>query len=540
MAETARALATLARNRALMRVAATWLLFVLSEYSVWIAMLVYAYGRGGASTAGVVAVAQLLPGVVAAPVLSTIADRGSPIRVLVGGYAVQTVGMFLTAIVLYSHGSPLLAYAGAVVASTAITATRPAQAAITPALARSADELTALNAVLSWLENFGVMAAGALTGLALSTGRAGLVFALGAAATAAAAAMLATVRVPDQTVEDEQPQPAFAAFVEGFRILGQRRQPRLLVGLITAEYVVIGALDLLFVVLAVSVLHRGSQWAGFLNTAYGVGGVAATAITVALIGRLLSAPLILAAATIGVALAATAFSHSVIATLLLLGAVGVGRAVLDTAAHTLLQRTVSPDVLGRVFGVVEGLTMAGLAAGSLLVPLLGNFGGTDTALIGTALVVPLVLALGGRAITSLDAAARVPVVELSLLRAMPHFRALPAAALEGLAHAVVRETFDDGDLIIRQGEPGDRFYAIAQGKVDIFVDGERVATRERPEGLGEIALLRAVPRSATVVAAGRVVLYGLDGDRFITVVTGHEPTSRRAHAVATARLPDGD
>ncbi|MEP7179778.1 MAG: cyclic nucleotide-binding domain-containing protein, partial [Pseudonocardiales bacterium] len=223
-------------------------------------------------------------------------------------------------------------------------------------------------------------------------------------------------------------------------------------------------------------------------------------------------------------------------TVVLLGAIGLGRAVLDMAAHTLLQRTAPADVLGRIFGVVEGLSMAGLAAGSMLVPLLIHLGGTGAALVGTAAILPLALLLGGRAIASLDAAARVPIVEIALLRSMPHFRALPTPALEGLAQAARRCTFADGETIIRQGEPGDLFYAIADGQVDVSLDGVHIATNRRPEGLGEIALLRKVPRTATVVADGPVVLYALDGATFVTVVTGHAATRRHAEAVATTRL----
>ena len=541
MARPRQALAALASNRALARVSITWLLFIVSEYAVWIAMLVYAYGRGGATTAGVVAVAQLVPGVVVGPLVSTIADQRSPVLLLVSGYVVQTAGMAITAVVLYTGGPPLAAYGGAVLASTAITATRPGQATLIPALARSADELTAANAVLGWMETVGIVLAGTLTGLALRSGQPGLVFALGAACTTLAAVLLAALRIPPIAVDDGAARPgAMAAVLQGIVILKRRPQPRLLVGLITAQYVLIGALDLLLVVLAISVLHRGAQWSGYLNTAYGVGGLAAGALTIMLLGRRLGRPIMFAVATVFLALAATAFAPKPLITLLLVGAVGFGRAVLDTATRTLLQRTVPSDLLGRIFGVVEGLSMAGLALGSLLVPLLTQLGGTRAALIGTAAVLPLAVLLGGRAITSLDAAANVPVVEIALLRSMKHFRALPTPALEGLAQAAQRRIFVDGQTIIAQGDNGDVFYAIAEGEVDVWVDGIHVGLRRRPEGLGEIALVRKIPRSATVVAKGPVVLYALDAEAFLTVVTGHEATRRYVDAVATSRLTGRD
>jgi MFS family permease len=535
------ATAVLFGNSGLARVVSSWLLFVLAEYGVWIAMLVYAYAQGGATTAGVVAVAQLVPGIFVSPLLATLADRHSPIPVLVWGYAVQTAGMAVTAAALYAGGPALLAYSGAVLASTAVSVTRPAQAALTPALARSPDELTATNAVLGWLESVGIVLSGALTGVALGIGQVGLVFAAGAGCTVVAGLLLCRLRVAGIAAEDDAGAPAdgvgaWGEVREGLAVLRSRAQPRLLVAMTAAEYLVIGALDLLFVIVAVSVLHQGEAWAGYLNTAYGVGGVVAGVITIGLVGRRMSRPIVFAAAALGLALAATVLSRSPALTLALLAVAGLGRSVLDTATSTLLQRSVPPHQLGRIFGVVEALMSAGLALGSLYVPLLTRLGGPDVALLGTAAVVPLVVLLGARTIHTLDDEARVPIVEIALLRSMPHFRALPTPEMEGLAGALERRTVAGGEVIIRQGDPGDQFYAIADGRVAVWIDGDRVATRQRPDGLGEIALLKNVPRSATVIADGPVVLYALSGAQFLTVVTGHDPTRRRAAAAAAPRL----
>lgn len=535
MTQTGRSLRALATNRALTRVAVTWELFVLAEYTVWIAMLVYAYDRGGATAAGIVAVAQLVPSALVAPVFATWADRG-PVRVLVVGYALQTLGMLVAALALLSDGPPLVAYGGAILASACVSAVRPAQSALTPGLARTVEELTAFNAVTGWLENLGIMVAGALTGLGLALGGPGLVFAGATCLTLVAALLLLGLHAPASSVESDEQSSPFAAVAEGVAVLRRHREPRLLVALLTAEYVVIGAVDLLFVVVAIDVLGQGPEWTGYLNTAYGVGGVAASLVTVALLGRRLGWPLVAATTLLGGALAVTALSHEVPLTLLLLGLVGLGRAVLDVAARTLLQRSISPDLLGRVFGLTESLSMAGLAVGSLLVPLLASLGGNEAALVGTALVVPVVLLAGSRSISHLDNAARMPVVEIALLRSMPHFRALPTPEIEGLARAAERRELVDGEVLMSQGEPGQDFFAIAEGEVAISVDGRPRGTRTRPEGLGEIALLRRVPRTATVTARGPVVLYRLEGEQFLTVVTGHDATARRADDEAARRL----
>jgi hypothetical protein len=172
-----RAFGSLAGNRALLRVLAAHLMFTLTEYAVWIAMLVFAYSRGGTAAAALVAVAQLVPAAVVAPVVAALADRRSPVVLLAGGYLAQAAAMAGTAAAV-SAGAPLAAYAGAVVAATAVTTTRPAQAALIPSVAATPDQLTAANVVAGWMEAAGVAAAGLLAGVLISLAGVGSVFAV--------------------------------------------------------------------------------------------------------------------------------------------------------------------------------------------------------------------------------------------------------------------------------------------------------------------------------------------------------------------------
>ena len=239
---------------------------------------------------------------------------------------------------------------------------------------------------------------------------------------------------------------------------------------------------------------------------------------------------------IGAALALSALSTAVAATVVLLAVVGGGRALFNLATRTLLQRAVPAEVVGRVFGVAEGLAMAGLAVGSALVPLLVAAGGTVAAVLGTAAILPLVALVGGPVLFALDAAADVPIVEIALLRSLRMFHALPAPALEGLARSVEPVGLTAGEVLIREGEPGDRFYAIADGLLQVTIGGVPVATKVRGDGIGEIALLYSVPRTATVTAASPAAVFALTREAFLAAVTGHAPTSRAAAAVADERL----
>jgi hypothetical protein len=180
--------------------------------------------------------------------------------------------------------------------------------------------------------------------------------------------------------------------------------------------------------------------------------------------------------------------------------------------------------------------MAGLAAGALLVPGLVHLGGSRLALLGVAAVLPLAAAVGGRGLFSLDSGTPVPVVEIALLRSLPLFAELPAPALEGLARALTPVTVPAGTVLIRQGEPGDAYYAIAAGEFEVRQNGHLLRHCGRGEGVGEIALLRDIPRTAAVVAHTDATVYKLDREPFLTAVLGHAPTQRQADSITDARL----
>ena len=530
------AFSSLAGNTALLRVLAAYLLFILTEYAVWIAMLVFAYNRGGTAVAGLVAVAQLAPAAVVAPVAASLADRRSPVVMLAGGYLAQVAGMAGTAVAI-GAGAPLAAYAAAVFAATAVTTTRPAQSALIPSLAATPDQLTAANVVAGWLEAAGAAAAGLLVGVLISLAGVGSVFAVCAGLGLAAALLVAGLRAPSLAAETEaEADTSTAGVAEGLRLAVRQPRLRLMLALLTADAVVVGALDLLVVILALTVLGRPPSWAGYLEFAFGAGAVLAATVSALLVGRRLGGPILAAALGLSGALAVIAFGPGLAGTVILLAVAGAGHLLLEVATRTLLQRSVPPRLIGRIFGVLEGFTMAGLAIGALLVPALAHLGGSRLAVLGVAAVLPLAAVAGGRAVFRLDAGTAVPVVEIALLRSLPLFAELPAPAIEGLAAALRPIRLETGAVLIRQGDPGDAYFAIAAGELDAEQDGHFLGRYGRGDGVGEIALLRAVPRTATVIAHTAATVYQLDRDLFLTAVLGHAPTRRQAEGIAVARL----
>jgi len=519
------------RNPDLRRIELAFVGFNAAEWGVWIALLVYAYERGGATTAGIVAVVQLVPAAIFAPMAASFGDRHSPTRVLAVGYLAQSVAMAATASVLLTDGPPVLAYALAAVAATAVTVSRPAQAVLLPSLARTPEELTAANVVSGWIESVAVLGSPALAGVLLGAGGAGTVFAVMSGVVLVSAALVAPVSC---TATNDSASVADA--FDALHVVAHEPGPRSLVWLLAVEAVAIGALDVLYVVLAVGILHHSGSTAGYLNGAFGAGGVAGVAATALLVGRRRLAPALLGGLGLwAAALAVIAAVPSTATAFLLLAIAGVGRTLLDVAGRTLLQRTARPEVLARVFGLLEGVTMVGLAVGSIaasgFVALTGNRG----AFVCFAVLLPVCAVVVLRGLLGADAVA-LPVVELARLRALPIFAPLDAAVLEGLARCLEPREVPAGTQVIREGERGDLFYVVADGELDVTIGGELVRTLERGDCFGEIALLRDVPRTASVTARTQSLLDALDGVSFISAVTGHDPSARAAGELVRGRL----
>lgn len=511
-----------ARNRRLLRLGVAFALFNGAEVGVWISLLVYAYNEGGATAASVMALVQVVPSIVAAPWIGSWADRLRPGRVLLAGYVAQAAMMALAAALIAAGGPFGAILLAAPLINLAVCATRPAQGALLPSVVASPEELAAANAGENWLESAGTIAGPVAAGVLLAAGGAELALAGMALVALAAAVLVLGLSGPPPFADDDQPEGSVAQTLAGVRTIVADPPTRTLVGLLGAQYVLLGAMDLLYVVLAIDVLDLGDAGAGYLTAAFGLGGLAAIAVTASLVGRRRLAPALFAGGALacGTLLIIAAWPSRTIA-FLLIGLSGAGRAVFDVTGRTLLQRTASPAALAAAFGLLEALLNAGLALGSLIVPLLVAAGGPTAALAGTGAMMLAGLLLALPRLRSIDASAVVQIVEINLLRGIRLFAALPAPALESLARGLQRVPAAAGDVIIRQGEHGDRYYAIARGELDVAIDGAHVRTCTAPEGVGELALLHDTLRTATVTARTDADLYALDREPFLQALTGH-------------------
>ena len=278
-----------------------------------------------------------------------------------------------------------------------------------------------------------MLVAPAIAGVLLAVSGPGWVFLLMGSAVAVGAILVAGI--PGPAANPSGGTNVREELQEGFSVVMREPSARTLVGLLGAEQVALGMLDVLYVVLAVGALGMGDGGAGYLNAAFGLGGVLGIAVTASLVGRARLMPAII------VSLGAWAISFVIMSVwttaagaLFLLALAGAAHTLFDVAGKTLLQRTAPPEVLARVFGVLEALMMAGIGLGSILAPLLVHLGGVRAVILGTGILLPLLALIAGRRLLALDATAHVPVVEIGLLRSLPLFSMLSPPALEGIAH----------------------------------------------------------------------------------------------------------
>ena len=419
------------------------------------------------------------------------------------------------------------------------TAFRPAQAALVPSLAQTPQELTAANVVATTIESAGIFIGPALGGFLLAVSSTGVVFLVTAATFVWSAALVLriTPKPAPQPKEGAPHEPFLSHAAGGFRAIAGDRGLRVLVGLFAAQTFVMGALSVLVVVASIEVVGLGSSGVGILNSALGVGGLLGAVAAAAFVGReRLAVGFALGILLWGLPIALIGIWPSAVLAIVMLGCVGVGNTIVDVAGMTLLQRSADDEVLARVFGVLESLIVGSIALGAAAAPLLIAAVGVRGALIATGAFLPVLVALSGRRLAVIDSTATPPLALVELLRAIPIFGPLPAPALERTASRLVPVHVAAGTEIIRVGEPGDRFYIVEKGEVEIVPEGQPPSVHGPGSYFGEIALLRDVPRTATVRARADVDLLALARDDFLAAVNGDPESRQAADMVVMSRL----
>jgi len=511
-----------------------------ASWSFTIALGVYGFEAHGVVGVGLVALVRLLPGALASPLAGLIADS-RPRRTVLIGSALAMAAVLAGAAVAASLG----ASTGVVFIFPALFAVLssgyvPAESAMFPLLARTPQELSASNVNHSAMENAGFITAAIATGFLLTATSPGFVFGVASAVLVLVVIALLGVQRDSRPeyADDGELSGAVREITLGLRTLVAHPAVRLASLTLIVLLLFEGFADVILVVFALELLHLAEGSVGFLNASWGVGSLVGGACLALLLDR---GKLVVAIAGGSLVLGAATMLPGIwpkqAALYIAWFGIGIGFVFVEVAAKTLMQRLGSDETMGRVVSALESGRLAAMALGSLgaiaLIELLHPRG----ALIALGALMPVFVIFCWSRLRAYEVGAPVAEGPYRLLRENSIFAPLPVATVERLSHDLDPVEVPAGEEVIVQGEIGDRFFLIEQGEVEVFENGVFRRNEGPGESFGEIALLRDVPRTATVRTTAQTRLLVLERDQFLLAVSGHRRSHQVAHTVIDDRWP---
>ena len=509
-------------------------LWTTAEAIYLVGLIVYAFGVGGPPLVALVTVLQSLPSVVLAPAFMAATTRLRRPRLLAGVLTVRCVTVAAAGLLLAMNGPVVGVLALAAIDGLASTVLRPIRGTLVPMIARSPDELVAANVGITT-----GMSAASLLGPALAPG----------SWSWRASRPRSSSRPPCSSSRWQQraacamsrtPRNHVRCSVQGLAgltALAQLTAARTIVAVTVGQRFVRGMLTVLVATAALELLGMDDAGVGVLNSAVGLGMVLGSVLSVALVGQpRLAAAFSGAIALQGIGLAGPALVPLVLPTIVFFVASGAGKAILEVAGNSLLQRTVPTAARGQILALLESFVTAALAAGAVTASILVDRLGPTGALLAAGGLEVVLVVISWPWVRRVDDAAVVPERELRLLRGVAFFRPLQLTTIEDLAGRLEDVHVTAGAEVVRQGEPGDCFFIVESGRLEAVIDGVPVSELGPGDSFGEIALLRDVPRTATVRATADATLVSLAQDDFLSAVTGHTDSSAAVEAVVTSRI----
>ena len=524
-------------NTRLRRVAETWGLWVVGEWAFLVLLSVTAYDRGGTTAVAVVAAVRMIPGALAAPLLSLAADRVSRVRVLVAILLSWTVLVAVVpAVLLVDSLVPLYALVGT--ASITATLLRPAINALIPQVVDRPDELTAGNSAYSIVEAAGSLVGPLVAGALVATVSTSARYLVVAITFAVAAAISATIRTDSQPAE-RRGRSGWRRILEplvGFPALVASPRLRTVFVVIMAQTTTRGALNVIVVAIAIALTDSGLSATGLFFAALGAGGVVGGLITLLGARWRPGPPFILGMTMWGVPLLVIAAHPTAVVAWLGIAAIGLGNALGDVYGFTLMHRLIPDHLLGRAFGAFWGTASATQALGAAIAaPLVTGLGLRATLLV-VGIVMTLIPLLSWFSVRQVNADLSVDEHDVDVLHRCKLLAPLTRVTLEQLSRRASARTVSTGSAVIEQGETGEAFFVVDSGELDVLVDGTTVRRLGPGDCFGEIAALNHTPRTATVVARRPCRVLTLDGADFVLAVTGHRPADRAARRKARERV----
>jgi MFS family permease len=536
MSRAPAALAALTSRTGLRRVLVAYCLFDFVEFFVWLVVILWAYDVGGAPLAGLAALVQLLPAALLAPAVAAFGDRMSRGTALVLAHGTVGVTCLATMAALLLDAPVVAVIACSTATTTAIAVVRPIHFAALPQLATTPDELVSGNSMSSVADGTFRFLGPVAAGVVVSVLGYGQGFGIASLLCLVAAVLCSRLELLSPVVDEEE-VGGLGVALEGIRTLWGDWGSLALLLVMTIDFVVTGALDVLGVAYA-DVLGLEATGAGFVVGSLGIGGLVGAVMGASLSrGRRLGPVVVLGGMAEGGAFAAVALAGGLTLAMVLLAMAGTAGAAMIVSGRTLLQRATDDRVLARVFAIQESTTLLGTALGAILAPLAIEWFTPRGAFVPIGLGCVLVALTGIAFIRQLDARAAFRPQETALLRGVPFLSVLPEYDIERLAKNSRWDVVVPGAVVIAQGGVGRAFYVVAEGEFAVTVDGARRPLTLGPgTGFGEIALLHAVPRTATITAvtAGRLLV--VQADDFLAAVTGSADGRALAEEVTAVLL----
>jgi MFS family permease len=529
-------------NPGLRRVQLAFAGSLLGDWAYATAITVWAYLEGGATAVGVFAAARFVAMALAGPLGALVADRVSRRSFMMSTDLIRAAMVSVAAVSMGLDGPAFVVYALGLLSGVVGAPFRAAQAGLLPSLVSAPDELTASNAVAANLENVVVFVGPSLGALLVGATNVEVVFWLNVATFLWSFLMVRGIRVEERPSagddsQDPEKTEGFATEVmAGFATVTRDANLRAVALLAAAQGFIWGALTVFTVVIAVRTLDLGPEGVGYIDALLGVGTVIGGIVVMTRIARgRLGQDMAVGVLGWSLPLLVMAAFPSPAAVLVALAVIGLMDPWVNLGLETIPQRISPAQVISRVYAAVESALVGAMALGAGLAPLLMHLLGFRGALAVVGGLVAVYAVTTFPRMRRLDARLVEPE-GLALLRSLPLFAPLPPAQQETLAQGLTRVEVVGGTTVVTEGETGDTFYIIAAGEVEVTQDGRPLRVEQAGDFFGEIALLRDVPRTATVTATTDTVLLAMERQDFLAAVSGVQESRLAAQDVVSRRL----
>ena len=521
------------RHRDLRLLITSFLIDQIGSWSYLVVIGVYVFDRTHSTQwLAALAVCRWGPGLLLASYGGVLADRYERVTVLIVSSLVSAVLMTGMAVVVAIDAPLGLVLALTALASAAVTPYQPASGALLPEVVGERD-LAAANSIFSALENLVVVIGPGIGGLLLLTGRPAIGVAINAASFAAAAAITARLRVRSRG--GAAGSSIGQQLAAGFKALAARPVAVAIILFAALDSAVYGASTVLYVPLSIR-LGTGTDGYGYLLAASALGGVLGAGLANRLSGTGRLAPVIMGSICLQtLPFLVTIPVRSPALAAVLQAVSGVGMIIVDVLALTSLQRDLPGTVLSRVLGIFDTLVLGGILLASLATGILLAHTSVVVALVVVGAGIPAVALLGLPALlradrTSAQVAARLRP-RVSLLSGLDLLADADRATLERLAAAAEEVVLPAGGVLIRQGDPADALWILVRGELSVGVTGAASGPRElapvtAPGYVGELGLLKGIPRTATVRASQDSTLLRIGGADFLAAMEASGPALR--------------